>query len=414
MTFWKQLPVKEIKQRVFEALKKNVDYRQRSILGVPASHLDEHVFAIDAPFLNDAPFLSTLVHNPNHIGCHTLGDSEAFFRGTQKIEKEVIRLIAEDILQGEPEKQDGYVASGGTEANLQAIWIYRNYFLNEKGFAPGEIAILCSEDTHYSVYKASNLMQVDIALVRVEPENRQLDKADLKATILQLQERGVKGVVVVSNMMTTMFGTVDDIDLYEQELKHSSLEVMIHVDGAYGGFVYPFVMDDARYSFKNKSVTSFSLDAHKVLQAPFGTGVFVIRKGWMDRVENSKAEYVNGLDNTIIGSRSGANAVSVWMILQTYGAEAWKEKIHSLMHRTQWLCKELDDLKISYFRAPYSNIVAMDAKEIPSSIVQQFGLVPDRHDGDAQWVKAVIMEHVKMEFLEAFVASLSGSKVSME
>ena len=29
-------------------------------------------------------------------------------------------------------KFDGYVASGGTEANMQAIWVYRNFFVKEK------------------------------------------------------------------------------------------------------------------------------------------------------------------------------------------------------------------------------------------------------------------------------------------
>lgn len=69
-----------------------------------------------------------MVDNPNHIGCHTMGESEPFFAGTQKLEKELIGIVAEDILLCKPGQYDGYVASGGTEANIQAIWIYRNLF----------------------------------------------------------------------------------------------------------------------------------------------------------------------------------------------------------------------------------------------------------------------------------------------
>ena len=102
MKFWKKLSDIEIRDRVAKALDQNIDYRDKTILGVPASHLDEKVFYGNAAFLKDAPFLSTMIHNPNHIGCHTLGESESFFKGTQDIEKELIALIAEDILNGSP------------------------------------------------------------------------------------------------------------------------------------------------------------------------------------------------------------------------------------------------------------------------------------------------------------------------
>ena len=66
MSIWKKLQSSDIKDRVFTALNKNANYYNESILGVPASHLDDKVFYQDNPFLEHAPFLSTLIHNPNH------------------------------------------------------------------------------------------------------------------------------------------------------------------------------------------------------------------------------------------------------------------------------------------------------------------------------------------------------------
>ena len=117
---WEKKTHEEIKERVFTALKENVNYTEQHVLGIPASFLDDKIFNQDAHFLSEAPFISTLIQNPNHIGCHTLGKSESFFKGTQEIEKELIEICAVDILKGEKGEHDGYVASGGTEANMQA------------------------------------------------------------------------------------------------------------------------------------------------------------------------------------------------------------------------------------------------------------------------------------------------------
>lgn len=98
-------------------------------MGVQASFLDDKVFNQDASFIKKAPFISTLIKNPNHIRCQTVGHSESFSRGKQAIEKELIEICAVDILKGKPNEQNEYVTPRGTEANLQAIWIYRNHFI---------------------------------------------------------------------------------------------------------------------------------------------------------------------------------------------------------------------------------------------------------------------------------------------
>ena len=53
------------------------------------------LFIANAVFaqLKDAPVLQTFVANPNHIGCHTLGDSESAFKGTHELEKEVLNVL---------------------------------------------------------------------------------------------------------------------------------------------------------------------------------------------------------------------------------------------------------------------------------------------------------------------------------
>jgi glutamate/tyrosine decarboxylase-like PLP-dependent enzyme len=393
---WKKLSQDEINTRVFTALSQNVNYQTQHVLGIPASYLDDKVFSQDASFLKDAPFISTLIKNPNHIGCHTLGKSESFFEGTQAIERDLIDICGADILGGELGEFDGYVASGGTEANLQAIWVYRNLFMRENDASLDEICIICSEDSHYSMDKASDVFCIDIVKVKVDFNNRCIITEDLMQKIRNAKDAGKKHFIVVSNMMTTMFGSVDDVDVYSDVLSSCDCDFRIHIDGAYGGFYYPFCNQNNKLTFKNLHISSFTLDAHKMAQAPYGTGIFIIRKGLISYVNTKEASYVEGEDCTLIGSRSGANAIAVWMILVKNGPYGWQEKVFILQKRTEWMCHRLQELGMEYYRHDYSNIITIKSQYLNPKIANEFGLVPDNHH-DPKWYKIVVMEHVTIE-----------------
>jgi glutamate/tyrosine decarboxylase-like PLP-dependent enzyme len=408
--FWERYNHDEIRVKVLEALDQNLDYRTEHILGLPATFLDREEFYDDAPFLKDAPFVRTLIDNPNHIGCHTLEEGEKAFAGTQEIERDLIRICAEEILGGKPNEQDGYVASGGTEGNIEAAWIYRNRFMREHGAKPGEIGLLFSEDTHYSLPKACDLLGLHPLIAPVNVQDRSIRLNSLQELLHGARKDSVKYLVVCLNMGTTMFGSVDDIDPIVELLDDGDWTYEIHVDAAFGGFIYPFTNSDNQLCFKNPRVTSVSLDAHKMLQAPYGTGVFLIRKGYMPFVCTEEAQYVRGKDYTLIGSRSGANAVAVWMILRSHGSEGWHLKISKLMDRCTSLCSRLDRAGIRYYREPLMNIVTISGSDIQDDIAQRFYLVPNTHDGEPEWWKIVVMDHVTQGGLDAFMSALEGAK----
>ena len=406
MLYWKKLSQEERKDIIQKALEENVNFSKDASLGYPASKLDGKVFYDDAPFLKDAPTLQTYVANPNHIGCHTLGTSEKAFKGTQAIEREVLDVLAVDVFKAEPNLFDGYISPGGTEANIQAIWMYRNFFMHKKNAKLEEIAILASEDTHYSIPKAANVLMLDWLKIPVSFEKREIDKVALENEIIKAKQNGKKYFIAVANMGTTMFGSVDNPDDYTSILEKQEVEYKLHIDGAYGGFVYPFSNQESTINFSNPKISSITIDAHKMLQSPYGTGIFICRKGLIENVLTKEAQYVEGMDLTICGSRSGANAVAVWMILFTYGPFGWYEKVSILQMRTEFLCAELDKLHIKYFREPFMNIVTIHSEFIPEEIADKFDLVPESHDKNNKWYKVVLMDHVEVQHLKAFINEL--------
>lgn len=406
MHYWKRLSHEDQDRRISQALQQNIDYKQKVSLGIPASRLDSQVFYDQASFLKTAPLLRTIIQNPNHIGVHTLGESEHFFSGTQQLEKEVMELLAVDLLKAPHNGCDGFIAAGGTEANMEAAWIYRNYFLQEKNAKHHEIALLSSSDTHYSVAKAANILNLNWYAVPVTDAERAVTPAALEAVLDTAQAAGFKYFIVIANMGTTMFGSVDDPAVYTDALQKRGLDFKLHVDGAFGGFIYPVSEPENNVNFSNEHVSSITLDAHKMLQAPYGTGVFLIRKGLIQYALTEEAQYVQGMDLTINGSRSGANAIAVWMILMTYGPFGWLEKINKLLYRTKWAARKLAQMGVAFYRHPRMNIITLRATPAVAALAHQYGLVPDTHGNGAQWFKIVVMDHVEIEHLEDFIADL--------
>ncbi|KIX20348.1 cytochrome D ubiquinol oxidase subunit I [Flavobacterium sp. 316] len=406
MSNWHKSTQNDRLERITKALNENINFSKDVSLGYPASKLDGKVFYDDASFLKDAPVLMTYVANPNNIGCHTIGISEKAFKGTQEIEREVLEILAVDIFNATTDDYDGYIATGGTEANIEALWIYRNYFMNTYQAKLSEISILASEDTHYSIAKGANLLMIDWLRVEVNFEDRTIDEIKLETLLQEAISKGKKYFIIVANMGTTMFGSVDNPDIYTNLLAKYNQLFKLHIDAAYGGFVYPFLTPKNHLDFTNQHVSSITIDAHKMLQAPYGTGIFICRKNLIENVLTKEAAYVEGMDLTLSGSRSGANAVAVWMILKTYGKNGWFEKVKILELRTDWLCKQLDHLNITYFREPFMNIVTIKSEFISTDIASKFGLVPESHNNDNKWYKIVLMEHVEVDSLNEFISSL--------
>lgn len=399
--YWKRLTKEQISERVFQALKKNVSYKRNKIMGVPGSFLDSRVFYHRVA--EGDPLLSAMLENPNHIGCHTIDKkSESFFSGTHEIECEAIKLCAEKILQGQPNQQDGYIAGGGTESNMEAMWIYRNYFTQTYLCRTSEIGVLFSEDSSISLIKGCDLLDIRPVVVKVNSVNRKIDKEHLRQQIVSAKDRGILYFIVVLNMGTEIFGSVDDPDLVCAQLEEQNVPYKIHVDAGIGGFIYPFTQPDHKLSFKNPKITSINTDAYKILRAPFGTSLFMIRKGYMDFALTAEARYVAGKDHTIIGSRSGANAVAIWMLLKTLGSKGMNYKMQRIFIRTRQLCEALDAKHINYFHEVGMNIVAIKNKHMTRQIESHYGLVPDDTE-NPKWWRVIVMDHVDNALIDAFI-----------
>lgn len=203
------------------------------------------------------------------------------------IETTVIRWFCD--LVGFGNTAGGYLATGGSMANWSALVVAREQFLT------GEIrrgVLYTSDQTHHSVVKAAVLLGIPRSQVRgIRTDTRGRMNVDvLRETLKADRQAGLQPFAIVGNAGTTNTGAIDPLpelaDLAAAE------GVWFHVDAAYGGFF--LLTDRGRTALRGiERADSVTLDPHKGLFLPYGTGCLVVRdRSTLQRTFGLRGEYL--------------------------------------------------------------------------------------------------------------------------
>ena len=200
----------------------------------------------------------------------------------------------------------GHLTSGGTFANLEALWV--------AGQLHPSKTILASEQAHYTHRRISGVLQLPFDSVATDSRGR-LDLNLLESRI----QNGDVGMVVVT-LGTTALGAVDPLP--EILALRDRYGFRIHADAAYGGyFTLARNLDaDAADSFAAlTAVDSIVVDPHKHGLQPYGCGCVLFRDPSVGRFYKHDSPYTYFTSNELhLGeislecSRAGAAAVALW------------------------------------------------------------------------------------------------------
>ena len=191
--------------------------------------------------------------------------------GLVQLETNVLRWFCEIV--GYPPESMGFLTSGGSIANLSAVIAARSSRLGEQ-FLDG--VAYWSDQTHHSIAKAASLAGVPRAHQRVIPTDarQRIDLGALEAAIEADKARGLRPFLVAGNAGTTNTGAIDDLGaLAELSERHG---LWFHADAAYGGFFALTDRGKGRLVGLDRA-DSITLDPHKGLFLPFGTGALLAR-----------------------------------------------------------------------------------------------------------------------------------------
>jgi tyrosine decarboxylase / aspartate 1-decarboxylase len=234
--------------------------------------------------------------NPNN---HALDGS----RASSPMEKEAVAEIARIFGWG---VHLGHLTSGGTMANLEALWIAGRS-------RPGS-TILASEQAHYTHERISGVLGLKFEAVPCDRFGR-MDVGRLEDRL-----RGGNVGTVVATLGTTALGSVDPLPAILELRKRQDFR--LHADCAYGGYftLASNLAPEARAAFDGlESVDSIVIDPHKHGLQPYGCGCVLFNDPSVGQFYKHDSPYTYFTSGdmhlgeiTLECSRPGAAAVALW------------------------------------------------------------------------------------------------------
>ena len=265
--------------------------------------------------------------------------------GLAQIEANVGRWFCEMV--GYPREALGLLTTGGSLANLVALVTARRERLPED-FLSG--IAYASDQAHHSVQKAALMAGFPPASVREVPtdERFRLRLDALREQISRDRAAGLKPFCLVANAGTTNTGAVDDLSAAADLAREEGL--WLHVDAAYGGF---FVLTDrGRRALEGIGrADSITLDPHKGLFLPYGTGSLLVRDGLaLRRAHGLHADYLPAMQDdpdfvdfsTVSPELSrDFRGLRVWLPVKMHGIAAFRRALDEKLDLARWACDQL-------------------------------------------------------------------------
>jgi len=235
--------------------------------------------------------------NPNN---HALDGG----RASSAMEKEAVAEIARMVGW---ETHLGHLVSGGTVANLEALWVAGR-------LSAADATIVASTQAHYTHQRISGVLGLKFEAVSCDWRGR-IDPAALER---RLAAGGVG--TVVATIGTTATGSVDPLPAI-LELRER-FKFRLHADAAYGGYfgLAANLSAETRRTYERlREVDSIVIDPHKHGLQPYGCGCVMFRDPDVGRFYKHDSPYTYFTSGDLhLGeislecSRPGAAAVALW------------------------------------------------------------------------------------------------------
>jgi glutamate decarboxylase len=322
-------------------------FPEQGMSGTDAYNLIQQEMALDGdPARNLATFVTTWMEEPARQivaeNLHRNFIDHAEYPRTADIERRCIRMLAD--LFNAPGETTGARCQGSSEAvmlgALAAKWRWRK---RRQGTGEdGRPNLVFGNDVHVVWTKFCRYFDVEPRAIPLAAGKYTIGPEDIEPLV----DENTIGVVAVVG--TTFTGEADDVVGIDELLRtlheRRGLDVPIHVDGASGGFVWPFLHPDTPWDFRLERVRSINVSGHKFGMVYPGIGWLVFREA--DELPEDLVFYENYLGETDATFTLNFSTGSAVMLAQYYnfcrfGRQGYRDIIMAMHENARYLGEQL-------------------------------------------------------------------------
>jgi len=251
-------------------------------------------------------------------------------------------------LLGLPENTAAGFVGGSCTATLCALAAGRNHLLEQLGYDAGksglfgapEIKVVLGEGAHSTIYKSLSLLGLGSERIIKLPTD---DHGGIRADALPELDSRTLLILQAGNVNS---GAYDDFESICKKAKAAG--AWVHVDGAFG--LWAAASDRLRHLVKGVELAdSWSIDAHKTLNAPYDNGIVFCRnrESLVKALQMSGAYIVysenrDGMIYTLDMSRRG-RIFELWATLKSLGKKGVEELVDDLHDKAVYFAAALRD-----------------------------------------------------------------------
>jgi glutamate decarboxylase len=297
------------------------------------------------PSLNLASFVTTWMEEgankliAENINKNFIDHDE--YPKTAELENRVVNMLARLFNAPENAKSAGVSTIGSSEAIMLGLlahkWAWKNR-MKAKKKPYNKPNIVMGADVHVCWEKFAKYFDVEQRLVPME-------KGDYILTAKKVAENIDENTICVGAILGTTFtGQADEIQKINELLikvkKTKGWDIPIHVDGASGGFIAPFMYPNLKWDFRLERVKSINVSGHKYGLVYPGLGWLVFRDE--SDLPKDLVFYVNYLGGemptyTLNFSRGSAMVIAQYYNFIRLGKSGYKKIMKNILDNSSYL-----------------------------------------------------------------------------
>ena len=267
------------------------------------------------------------------------------------MERRVVAFLANAV--GLPGEADGILTHGGSLGNLTALLAARRVASAANDGAPPErLAILASDQAHYSIARATQTLGLGHGAAIAVPSDARfrLSVEELSTCLRQAQDEGRQVLAVVASSCSTATGSFDPLpEIADFCAEHG---LWLHVDAAHGASLA--LSDRHRDRLRGiERADSVVWDLHKMMALPalntavlfrdrgHSYGTFAQEAGYLFASDPAHDEWWNIGLRTFECTKRGMG-VTAYCMLTALGTAWFGDNVDQLVDRTAELAALLD------------------------------------------------------------------------